>query len=67
MDSQLLTFVEDLAGEARRLPGSLQGQRVGPIMGDTPHGEVARRTGPSSVASITTGSDRCELLLSGDF
>ena len=41
-----------MAGEARSQQGGLQGQRVGPMMGDTLNGVVARRTGPSSVVSL---------------
>ena len=50
--SQVLTLVGDLAGEARRQPGGLQEQRVGPMMGDTHYGVAARRTGPLSVTSL---------------
>ena len=35
--------MEELAGEAWCQPGSLQGQRVGPMMGDIPYGVAARR------------------------
>ena len=58
--SQGLTLVGDLAYEAKSQPGGLQGQRVGPMMVDTPYGVVARRTrpttpgNPESVQSETT-------------
>ena len=55
--SQVLTLVGDLAGEARRQPGGLHRQRVGPMMGDTPYGVVARRTRLSSVASLSGKGD----------
>ena len=44
-----------LTGEARSQPGAsqgLQGQRVGPTMGDAPSGVVARRTCPSGLTSF---------------
>ena len=50
--NHILTLVGDLAGEAWRQPGCLQGQRVGPMMGDTPYEVVARRACPSGVASL---------------
>ena len=37
----------DLLGEVGSQPGVVQGQRVGPMMGDTPSGHVTRRTRPS--------------------
>ena len=49
---QFLTLVGELAGEAGCQPGRLQGQRVSPMMGDTPCGVVGWRTRPSSVASL---------------
>ena len=42
----------DLAGEAGRQPGVYRSSVPGPMMGDTPYGAVARRTRPSSVASL---------------
>ena len=35
--SQVPTLVGGLAGEAESQPGGLQGQRVGPVIGDTPY------------------------------
>ena len=50
--SQVPTLVGGLAGEAGSQPGGLQGQRVGPMMGDTPYGVVARRIQPFGVTSF---------------